>query len=700
MPEVDVDILRHAIQLISARSFDQAETVLARALDEAPEDDEALVLMGLCQHGQKGPAAGLPFFERAVQANDGSVNAHYYRGRMLQSLGQLHEAREALAQSLALNPNFVEARTVLGTISLQQGQLERAASELRTALRANEGYVPALSVLARVLVQQDELDEAEKIAIHAIRLQPENPAAQEAMAFVFVKQGRDDFAEQCLRNALDKMPDNAEFHASLADILMRRRRHREALPHFAKALSSPAVTAKTAFNMSISLARTGDLQQAWQLLEQAHQRWPDDQGIRIGLAEYCVRGGQADAAQTLIDELDANRFDVRMIQINIQQALGHSDQAIALTNQIIEFGTDEEVRHVRLLKANLASQSNDLDTAQQAIEPLLQASPPDAEAVLAWVQICRRSQRYDLALKPVQQMLDQLEDVDDPKADQDRAQLHQLLAELHESLDQPEQALRHLGRTSWRRAPMTAILQEQSELGSLDKWLKNTDSRVDASAPDDGLPAPIIVAGWPGSGRELILPMLMEAADQLIVLDSDSAKSRREALGLPSPVPEMVLDQHESVQLTARKRYMRGLDRNQLPRPVLDTSWYEMSAIPALAMAFPGVTVIWPECDPRDLELHFRFCGYQDVPMLMEQLAEEKKLAKRLSQQLPVKVISIDRCDLFHAPEQIIAKLAEGIGIEAVPGMQERLDLARANTVLLPDERWRAYQPLFLKADS
>ncbi|MEM7054102.1 MAG: hypothetical protein AAF446_06085, partial [Pseudomonadota bacterium] len=367
-------------------------------------------------------------------------------------------------------------------------------------------------------------------------------------------------------------------------------------------------------------------------------------------------------------------------------------------DQAIASALEDEARYARLLKVDICSQHDRLTQAQQAIEPLLKVTPPDSEAVQTWVRACRRLKRADLALSPVQRLLKEAESSETEQAAVDRARLHQLLAELHERLQQPEQALKHLGRTSWRPAPMADILQQQKESGVLQQWFEYQQTKVDLQAPDDGLPPPIIVAGWPGSGRELILSALLEASEQLLLLDSSTDEARRQALGLPAAGPDRVLGQHESVMHTARKRYMRGLDRDQLPKPVLDTAWYEMSAIPVLATAFPGLIVIWPEFDARDLELYFRFSGYQDVPTLAEQLAEELKLAGQFSQQLPVRVISIHRRDLFVAPGQVIAKLCNRLGIRPVPAMQARLEFTRSNGNLLPDERWQAYRPLFKTA--
>lgn len=695
MSAVEPDRIRPAVQLISAGQFDQAERILKKLLSDHPDDEQLLIYMGLCRHGQGNVNKALGFFERAVAANDNSATAHFYHGRVLADLDQTDRAREALAQALALNPNHVEARTMMGLISLHKhGDLERASSELRTALRADADYVPALSGLARVLAMQGQLQEAEKLASRAIQLNPNNAETQAAMALIFSQRGRLDFAEQCLRNALKLQPKNGELHANLAYLLVQRGRYQEASPHFGEAIMRNFGGVRTIIDASVNLARIGNPQEAWRLLEQAYQRWPEDEDLRLALAQYRLRGGDADAAQELIADLDQQRFVVRVTQARIHYASGQTDQAMALLDALIDSDVDEDVRIARLLKAELAVQNDDSETAETALAPLLESNPPNAEAVQAWVDICRRFGKLDLAIEPVKRLLQEADFGDAPSAAVAQARLHQLLAELNNELDRPEQALMHLGRTAWRPMSIAGLLKQQQENAGIRHWLEHTEDDSRLTAPEDGLPAPIIVAGWPGSGRSLILAALLEASDQIIVLDPEMATSRREALGLPFGREEL-MQRHESIQLTARKRYMRSLDRSRLPRPVLDTAWYEMSAIPALAYNFPGLTVLWPEFDPRDLELHFRFSGYQEVSVLRDQLEQELTLAKQLSQQLPVRVIRIQRQDLFEAPQLAIEKIADGIGIDVVPAMQARLEMARENELLLPDGRWKAYQPLF-----
>ena len=703
MSEVNSGPVQQAAQLMSESRFDQAEDQLRSILAEQPDNDAVMVLIGLCRNAQNDPQGALAQFDRAIEINPEHHLGHYYRGRILSNSGDLDGARASISKALEFNPNFAEGLTILGVISMQQDELDQAATELKTALRADENFVPAMSALGRVLALRGDLEEAEKMAARAIQLSPENAAAQDAMAFVFIRQGRLDFAEQCLRNALDKQPDNGELHSSLGTLLMSRGRHRSALPHFQQAMRQNAGGLKTRLNTASSLSAVGDQQQAWQILEQAYQRWPDEPDLRLRLADLRLLAGQGERVPELIDGLDPERLDVQMIQARIHHVQGDIDRAMNLLDGLMDelSGQDpisEDERRIRLLKLDLAGQNGLLEPAQAAIEPLLQLSPPDVESVQAWTRACRRLDRLDLAIEPVERVLKETTFEQTTSARNDQARLHQILAELNHRLGRYDDALPHLGRSAWRPIQIDSLLQQQAESQLLEQWQQAPldELQADSMNPDGAHPeVPLaIVLGWPGSGREAMLSALMEATDQLRMLEPNQARQRREALGLPL-APDVLSAMSEDQLSAIRNQYLGGLPPGNPGQIVLDTAWYEMSALPVLARLFPGLLVIWPEFDPRDLELHFRFSGFQSVSVLSEQLRAEQALADRFFKALPVDVLRIQRQALFDAPGELIGRLCKRLGIEAVPAVQARLERARDTKGFLPADQWKHYEPLF-----
>lgn len=674
------DLTRQAVNLFSSGRLSEAEILFQRAVDEDPQNHQALMMVGLCKRGLNQIDEALKCLARAAEIGDGNSMVHYHHGRLLAEAGRTDEAREALAQAVSLNPNFIEARTMIGAVSIQRGDLTRAVSELRTALRINPDHVPAMAALARALVEQGEADEAHKVASHAVKVGPESAAAQDAMARVFLLQGHADFAEKCIRNALAAQPENGELHASLASILRQRNRDRDALAHYREALTRNCGGVEAALEAAGCMIRLNDQTNAMNLLEQAAQRWPGHRGVTLRLAELRLKARDATRARELVASIDDGRIDVEMLKIRIARRLGEVKQMQSGLQALMNNPDARIAREGRLMAARMAVSDRDFDAGRNALEPLIESDPPDSGAALLWVELCRNTDRYEQACPPLERLLEL-----DTLARNEREQICQLLANMYDQADQVEKAREYLDQCAWRPAPLLARVRPQVESGLLQRWLDHDWRAEEFGAPDDGLPSLVIVAGWPGSGRELIMAGL-EAHPGITVLDPADETRRREALDLPlEPDEAGYID--ESRISTGRKRFMRGVERPG-SGIVVDPTWWEASAIPSLARHFPELRVLWPQSDPRDLALYWRFSGFIDIDQLTGIHAQEDQLWRSMSEHLPLNLISIERQRLLEAPE---VALSEALGIDGDPAMGEAVRARIAAERILPEGRWAQY---------
>lgn len=675
---------RQAVTLFSAGRLSEAEILFQRALDEEPENHQALMMLGLCKRGLNRIDEALKCLSRAAEIGDGNPLTHFHHGRLLAEAGRTDEAREALAQAVSLNPNFIEARTMIGAVSIQRGDLARAVSELRTALRINPDHVPAMAALARALVEQGEADEAHKVASRAVQVGPESAAAQDALARVFLLQGHADFAEKCMRNALAAQPENGELHASLASILRQRNRDRDALVHYREALTRNCGGVEAALEAAGCMTRLKDHTQAMNLLEQAAQRWPGHRGVTLRLAELRLKAGDPARARELIEPIDDGQIDVEMLKIRIARRLGEVEAMQSGLQALVHSPDARIAREGRLMAARMAVVDRDFDAGRSALEPLVESDPPDSGAALLWVELCRKTDRYEQACPPLERLLE-LDTMDR----NEREQVCQLLANMYDQADRFDKAKHYLDRCAWRPAPVLALVRPQLESGLLQRWLDHDWKAEEFAAPDDGLPMLVIVAGWPGSGRELVMAGLA-AHPGITMLDPADETRRRDALDLPlEPDEAEYLD--ESRIATGRKRFMRGVDRNPGAGFVVDPTWWEAGAIPSIARHFPEVLVLWPQCDPRDLALYWRFSGYVDVDELSAVHAQETQLWASMDEHLPLNRKVIERQRLLDSPE---VALSEALGIDGDPAMGEAVRVRIGSERILPEGRWEKYAGL------
>jgi len=693
MSAPDAGLNRQAMKHYQTGHFREAEQLFRRLLQQDPKNWQFALMLGLSRHSQGDSDEGFKWVKRSVELGDGQPSTHYYYGRLLTDSGKPSAAREQFAQAIALDPNHVEARTGMGLVSLISGDHKRAVGELKTALRANAKYIPALLALARALVDLEQFDEAWPYANKALQAAPESAVPQEIMGRVLFGMGQLDPAEKCFRNALSLRPEHGELHARLADVLRVRHRDQDALQHYVKALESQYGGPEVVINASVCLERIGDVPQARMLLQKAAGRWPEDRSILLRRAELALVGGEPDAAGEILAKLDQAAPEVVMMQARLADAKGDSVSARDMLERLVEADTEGEHRQARLLLARMRSNvdPDDIESAREPIASLLKRDPPVPDAVLVWAMICENAGDFSAACQALEDLL-----ASDSVSDQDRPVLHNRLANCYDKADGKALAWANWQKGAWRTAPHAQRLGAQRSSGVLDAWLAHDFNEFDARAFDDGFPEPVVIAGWAGSGREILLTPLA-GHPQVAVLDPQGETRRLEALGLPAEPASLLGAARETMQL-ARKRFMRGIQRGEPPAVTLETGWWEASAIPALVRHFPGATIVLPVVDPADLALQWRVEGYADVDKMVEVYRKELELWRRMRDKLDLNVIEIGRRELLEDAAGTFDRLCNELGIEPATAARELAVRICDATRFVAEGRGSRYEPIAEKS--
>ena len=678
MSAPDAGLSRQASRLYQSGNFREAEQIFRRLLQQDPDNWQHTLLLGLCRQSQGDPDGALEWVERSVELGDGQPATHYYYGRLMADSGNPAGAREQFSQAIGLDPNHVEARTGMGLVSMMSGDFARAAGELKTALRAKADYIPALTALSRCLIELEQYEDAWPYAGKALQAGPENPVVLRIAGQVLLGLGQLDFAERCFRKGLEKRSESAEMHAGLADLLKARGNDREALEHYGQAMQGDHGGARLVIDATLCLERIGDLAQARSLMARAHQRWPDDASVALRLAELAMLGDDPHGAREILAGLDQDDLEVLEMQARIADYQGEAGRARELLERVVQADREGKQRSARLLLSRLRAGADpqDLEAAREPIAAMLKRDPPIPDAVLVWAFICERAERYGDACQALEDLLAR-----DVASENDRRVIHSRLANCYDKADERSLAWANWQKGAWRPAPHAPRLEAQRDSGLLDAWLASDWADFETRAiDDDGLPAPVIVAGWPGSGREIVLAGLLEHPG-VQVLDREGEDRRLEALGVPGS-PEVLFDtDHENLRL-GRKRFMRGVGSGEAGTVMLEPGWWQASAVPPLARYFPAATVVLPVADPADLALQWRVNGYVDVAGLIAEYRKEAELWNRVRDKLDLRVIEIDREALLDDPPGALDRVCGELGLQVS-------DAARGAAAQMRDlEQW------------
>ena len=160
----------------------------ARARDLAPDDEDALVILGMTLAFQRWHPESVPLFERALAINPNSSMATGCFGITLAFLHDFNRARVLLERAVRLSPRdpFVGLYfTHLGVVEWLQGRPDQAVEWCEQALHVAPGQPTVLRVLIVSNVMRGALEDARKFVTRLLEVAPD-VTVESSMASVLI----------------------------------------------------------------------------------------------------------------------------------------------------------------------------------------------------------------------------------------------------------------------------------------------------------------------------------------------------------------------------------------------------------------------------------------------------------------------------------------------------------------------------------
>ncbi len=668
------ELMREIRGLLQDGRYTDAAAACREALGEAPENPDLRMLMGLCDEAAGQVDSARAWMEKALEKDPDHPAAGYHLGRLRLAEGRDEDARGVLEECIARDPNHAAARTLLARIEQRAGRLDAAVEALRTALRADADYAPAHAGLAALLLRRGALDEAHQHASKAISLRPADAFSQVTMAQVFQAQGHHDFAEQCLRNALKQQPGHPQLQAALEQL---QRVH----PPGTETAATPAAL----LDRMRSHYRQGQLRAAAEIALALQHRFAAADEQRLEVAEVLMDAGQLEASADVLSGADPGLPRHALTQARLAAVRGQVDSALEQLSTL--FAAEQPgLRHdARRLAADLHLRERRLGSALEVLRALRDEpeQPPSTLRMLAQLE---HAAGETAAARGLLETL-----VERPGlGDGERAVSHNLLGRILDESGAYEAAARHLRQGEWRAPFLVNELEQVSPADLHTAWAALESWEHGDSPVDDGRPVPVFVAGWPGSGREAVLPVLA-GSSRLALLAPEEIGERRERLRLPLS-PSGLAALSDSELRTTRKRYLRGLsDPARIP---LEPGLPEVTALPAIARFFPGARLVWMQASEPALRLHWRLAGCREVERMAAVWRAEQELFEHLVSLLPLRVIRLPADRLVDDPAGLAPILAEALELAAPDELGQALARSLEQAGYRSGEHWRHYEAI------
>ena len=179
----------------------------------------------------------IKFFNDAIQINPKYIDAHYFLGRLLLSLGRENEAAAEFRTVIGLWPRHDLAHYELGMLAMKHGKTDDAIQELIRALEINPDWVEAHKQLGIAFLEKGDVTNGLQQWDEAMSLSPNDWRLPNEFGVRMAASGENNKAVDYLRKALAINPQAVEAITNLGVLAAKEGHLDQAKDNFEKALA-------------------------------------------------------------------------------------------------------------------------------------------------------------------------------------------------------------------------------------------------------------------------------------------------------------------------------------------------------------------------------------------------------------------------------------------------------------------------------
>jgi tetratricopeptide (TPR) repeat protein len=220
---------RLAVLLVQQNDIPGAEKLIAEVLDQAPRDDDALILRGNLALAQKDPKSAIADLRSVLRDQPNTVGVMRALARAHLANGEPALAEETMRRALEANPKDPNVQVDLAELLTKLGKPEQAKPIIDELVRQQPNNYAALDIQFKVDVADKDIGGAKVTAEEMVTMQPKQSLGYFYQGTVAETDKRLDDAAQLYSKALDLAPDAQEPLQGLTRVLVGEKRVPEAL---------------------------------------------------------------------------------------------------------------------------------------------------------------------------------------------------------------------------------------------------------------------------------------------------------------------------------------------------------------------------------------------------------------------------------------------------------------------------------------
>jgi tetratricopeptide (TPR) repeat protein len=221
-------LIERGKEAYARKNYPAALSDLGVVVEQYPHFADIRHMMGLCLSFLGQTETAIEEFDRALEINDGYVEAHLNRAIALTELGRYDEARASFEKAsqhegaspgrfpAAVTAKVANAHMAVGDLYMEANAPEPAADEYRRALELRPRFHDIRNRLAEALMQMGLLDTAVTELNTILEANPRFLAARLNLGLVLYRRGELEAARAEWETARSQSPDDGQVRAYLA----------------------------------------------------------------------------------------------------------------------------------------------------------------------------------------------------------------------------------------------------------------------------------------------------------------------------------------------------------------------------------------------------------------------------------------------------------------------------------------------------
>ena len=267
---------------VAKRDNTAARAAFDRALAIDPDAFEALqALLRLDVIAHSLPAAITRIEARTAKHPDNPALL-MLAGQTYAASGDLTKTETALRRVIELDPDEMNAYSVLGRVYVAQHRLADAFAQFDAAAKRRPTDYSIATMAAMILQMQNKADEAQKRYEAIVAASPKAAVAANNLAFIYAERGENlDIALQLAQSAKSQLPDSPEVNDTLGWVYVKKDLGQLAVLPLEASVAKDPKNAVFHFHLGVAYAKAGMKDKARASLQKALEMNPQFDGADL-----------------------------------------------------------------------------------------------------------------------------------------------------------------------------------------------------------------------------------------------------------------------------------------------------------------------------------------------------------------------------------------------------------------------------------